>query len=400
MTITPCLLTLVLPVSIIQILMKNLVFFTFLSLILFISGCGQTEVIGGTVATITIEPSSATLTEGYTTRFIATGRDSGGTEVPLYGNFYVQTTVASDGATIAQVSEQGNDGNKRYADILPLNPGIGKIECTYGGAHGYSDIVVVVGTIETIHVACADALPINNGDTATFIASGEVNEIYIYITPTWEVLGNIGIIQSYSGNSATFKATNIGLGTVEAFFGGKMGSKEVWVTGTTTADASSYVDQADDTPHDDEDYLKAAYYPGTESTKESYIHFDLSGIPPNTTIASAELTLTISERNLAGSDVLITCHKVTGSWTESAIKWSIKPSYNSTAIDSETVSTDTQSITFSGSGMISTIQDWVNNPSTNYGVAVIKKAEGNEGQVVFERTILNEEKRPKLTITF
>ncbi len=377
--------------------MKNLILLTTAILFLSIAGCGQQETIGGPLSSITIEPLSAMLLTGTTTQFIATGRDSKGNEVPLYGSFNVYTITVSGEGEIAEVESQGSTGDKLYGDIFATDTGTGEVIVTSGSVHGSAAIAVIIGTIEAIHVAADRSMPILNDETVTFIATGEdEGSNLLYITPTWEVIGSVVTIESTSGNTATLRAIHIGLSTVEAFFGGKMGSAEVWVTGTVTADASSYVDAGDDTPHGDQDYLKVAYYPGTASTKESYIKFDLSNVPPDTTINSAVLTLTIYTKNISGESVSITCHKVTGSWSESTIKWSIKPSYDSTPLDDTTVSSASTSVSFN---IKTTVQDWVNNPSTNYGIVIVNKPDGGQSEITFWRRIGDEAKRPKLTVS-
>ncbi len=85
------------------------------------------------------------------------------------------------------------------------------------------------------------------------------------------------------------------------------------------ASADAHLDQAaPSTPHGGEARIQV--YPWAPAyTKRSLIRFDISNIPPNATITSAQLFL--FEAGTYGTTRTISAHRITRSWTEAGATW-------------------------------------------------------------------------------
>ncbi|MES2560103.1 MAG: DNRLRE domain-containing protein [Bacteroidota bacterium] len=108
----------------------------------------------------------------------------------------------------------------------------------------------------------------------------------------------------------------------------------------------------------------------------SFIEFNLSSIPPNAVISSAQLNLycnTISDQtqlhsSLSGSNECV-IEKVTSPWGEKTMTWNNQPS--STSINRITLPQSTSSTQdYLNINLRSMIQDMVQLPSTNYGMVL------------------------------
>ena len=377
-------------------LLLSTIIFLF-GLFLLVSGCG--EIISGALKTITITPDPGVLVAGYETEFVATGRDGDGNVVSLTGSINVNTITSSSGADAMRIESQWVSDGKRYAKILGLETGTGEVTCTSGSIHSTAYVTVIVGTVETIKVACADSLPITNGNTATFIATGETGDIDIYITPTWEIIGTIGSIESYSGNTATFRASNVGFGTIEAYFAGKKGSKEVLVVGNIYANKSAYIDAAEPAAsHYNLGFIKVGYDKGNSvPTREAYIAFNLSNIPSNAIIDSASLILKVSNFAPDPGSTAIKLHNIQTSWNETLTWNSGKPTIDSTILTNYTVTT-TGDISMD---IKDDLQDWVDGTTTTYGLYIrLLDAAGDQGSITFYDRTVTKSSRPRISVNF
>jgi len=103
---------------------------------------------------------------------------------------------------------------------------------------------------------------------------------------------------------------------------------------------------------------------------DTLIEFDISEIPPGTTIITASLNLyysRLSENNPAGRT--LTLHKITSDWDEDVVTWNTKPSYNAEVSSSADVPSSTgQWMTWD---VISDVQDFVDDLENNYGWELI-----------------------------
>ena len=112
----------------------------------------------------------------------------------------------------------------------------------------------------------------------------------------------------------------------------------------------------------------------------SYIGFNLSSIPTGAKVCSAVLTMyTNTSNNQSGANYPNTSYlkRVTSSWSQSSVTWSVQPSYSSTdTIPFGPISGTTAGTSFT-IDVTSNVQNMVSSPSTNYGWAMMLKNESN-----------------------
>ena len=167
------------------------------------------------------------------------------------------------------------------------------------------------------------------------------------------------------------------------------------------------------------DRLETARYlaldPGSD--RSILIEFDVSAIPANATVIQAILELYfLGERNGIGASKTLNMHQITSSWVEGngtgddgqfvdgitvvGVTWSDQPTYNPASLDAETIADIIN--TWHDFDITTTVQSWVSNSSTNYGVLLKEDApSNNQGTKLFassENATISI--RPKLTVTF
>lgn len=96
--------------------------------------------------------------------------------------------------------------------------------------------------------------------------------------------------------------------------------------------------------------------------QRSLLQFDLTALPPGTTIIQARLNLSMF--NQAGIDFDVEIHPILQLWTETAVTWNNQPACDTHAV---------ASLPYQGYGwwhfdITPLTQLWVNNPSLNQGV--------------------------------
>ena len=138
------------------------------------------------------------------------------------------------------------------------------------------------------------------------------------------------------------------------------------------SDADAWVDQY----HGDTNFGTRDYFRVRSRENSNYrglVHFDLSSLPAGVTIESTILYLRITSIN--GVDRTHNAHRVTADWTETGVTWNNQPSYDSTATDS--VSTGSASETWVEWNVTSDVQLFVDG-TQNYGW-LIKDAVEDKG---------------------
>ena len=99
----------------------------------------------------------------------------------------------------------------------------------------------------------------------------------------------------------------------------------------------------------------------------SFLQFDLSNVPANATIVSADFKLFQHESfNMEG--LIIGVHKVNGPWSENTLTWNSMPSYDVTPED--TILRDPSENIWISWDITSLMQGWVDGNITNYGVVL------------------------------
>jgi hypothetical protein len=105
-----------------------------------------------------------------------------------------------------------------------------------------------------------------------------------------------------------------------------------------------------------------------DAAKEiTYIQFNLASVPTGASISQATLKLYVNTVTTAGAFEL---YAVNGTWTESALTYSIAPALGS-VIDSNVPITTADKNQYILIPMTSTVQGWLTTPSSNNGIALV-----------------------------
>ena len=105
-----------------------------------------------------------------------------------------------------------------------------------------------------------------------------------------------------------------------------------------------------------------------DAAKEiTYIQFNLASIPNGASISQATLKLYVNTVPTAGS---FEVYAVNGTWAESTLTYSLAPALGS-VIDSNVPITTADKNQYILIPMTSTVQGWLNTPSTNNGIALV-----------------------------
>jgi hypothetical protein len=134
---------------------------------------------------------------------------------------------------------------------------------------------------------------------------------------------------------------------------------------------------------------------GDEAFERSILRFDLAGLPPVVdSIAGATLRLTPWNEPPAG-DNAFHVSKVSQAWSETAVTWLNQP-----AVTTPTITVPSGSAPVSAS-VTPIVQDWITNPSTNYGFGLRLVTEQYYRRYYFASSDNTDSSlRPGLTIDF
>lgn len=123
------------------------------------------------------------------------------------------------------------------------------------------------------------------------------------------------------------------------------------------------------------------------------LRFNLAGsIPTNATVTSAALTVTLVQTAPAVTNLWLDLRKVLRPWSESAVTWTNRLTppaawsapggapgvdFGSDVTQSNRITTTLGAYTFaSNARLVADVQDWVSNPSNNWGWIMISELEG------------------------
>lgn len=174
-----------------------------------------------------------------------------------------------------------------------------------------------------------------------------------------------------------------------------------WNSGNTTAANTNYNTYARITA--------TAWTNGGTTKQRTLLRFNLSAIPQGSIVQSATLYLnsdptktssSSAEANsqLSGSNAFY-LEKVIASWTNTTVNWNTQPATTTTGRLWTGPSTSvTENLQLN---LASFVQEWVNNPSANYGLKMILETEVNyraRNYASMEHT--NTNIRPRLVVTY
>jgi len=149
-----------------------------------------------------------------------------------------------------------------------------------------------------------------------------------------------------------------------------------------------------DTNFGDEDTLEIAYDDNTGHWAVTMLRFDLSSLPSDAVIDTADLRLFLNDASGASS-VSIVAHYVTSSWDEATVTWNNSPSTGTSGV---AASIDDATGSYKSWEVSSFAQSWIDDPSSNHGVLLI----GPEGGY-YERWFASRESpgnSPRLEVTY
>jgi hypothetical protein len=130
-----------------------------------------------------------------------------------------------------------------------------------------------------------------------------------------------------------------------------------------TPSADVYTNSADPTTN-----YGAATTLAVDGAKEAaYIQFNLSSIPTGASVSQATLKLYVNAVTIAGSYQV---YSVNGAWSESTTTYDLAPALGS-VIDSGVALTAADKNQYILIPMTSTVEEWVNTPSSNNGIALV-----------------------------
>jgi hypothetical protein len=108
--------------------------------------------------------------------------------------------------------------------------------------------------------------------------------------------------------------------------------------------------------------------------QRALVAFDLTTIPPGSTVLGATLYLSV----VTGDAYSVDFYPIVQSWTES-VTWNTQPTYNATSAGSLTLSTSVCTrVSIFNTSLVSA---WINDPSSNHGVYLFPPS--GAGQAAF-----------------
>jgi len=127
---------------------------------------------------------------------------------------------------------------------------------------------------------------------------------------------------------------------------------------------------------------------------ETLLHFDLSAIPPGSTISDATLYLYNNGRG-TGPDETLSVYNLSGAWNEGTATWATRPGCGRVPWDSKVVGTEVGTHTWN---VTAAVQGWVNGGVTNQGLTMRCSSSDVYTRYFASREDQNIQIRPKLSI--
>jgi hypothetical protein len=129
--------------------------------------------------------------------------------------------------------------------------------------------------------------------------------------------------------------------------------------------------------------------------ERSYLMFDISSIPPGSTVSAASLTL--CRTNGSGSATTHELRPAVAGWTENGLTWDTQPALSGAFFDTLPVPSSAGCFTIS---VQQDVQAWLLG-AANFGWRIMDLDEANAPQVLYgTRENASSSLRPKLDVTY
>jgi len=192
------------------------------------TGATSLTVTAATLSSIQVTPTNATIADGTTLQYTATGIFSDGTTQNLTGS----VTWASSTSTVATISNA--TGSKGLATAV--DPGSTTISATSGAIVGSTSLTVTAATLVSIQVTPTNP-SIADGTSLQFTAIGTYTDNStqdLTTQATWSTSNaNTATISNAAGTRGRATAEAVGTTTITALFGAVSGSTTLTVTAAT-----------------------------------------------------------------------------------------------------------------------------------------------------------------------
>lgn len=144
---------------------------------------------------------------------------------------------------------------------------------------------------------------------------------------------------------------------------------------------------------------------GINLIQRPIMRFDLSAIPTNATVTSAALIWIKSGGD--ASIVNVSAHQITNPWTETGSIWTQRQAAtNWTTAGGDFNATAAATVAIGNNGTYTysiptLVQNWINNPATNYGLLMKQVSETSGGEKYFHsKEVTDATLRPSLIVTY
>ena len=135
---------------------------------------------------------------------------------------------------------------------------------------------------------------------------------------------------------------------------------------------------------------------------ETLLYFDVSAIPPEATVTAAELEVSPDSCTYTPPDdtVLVSLSRLDAAFDEYSVTWNTAPATTPIAGCADSLFCGAAGYqTIDCTGLITTVQDWIESSATNYGIEMIPGA-AESGAIVLRSYHHPESTPPRLVIYF
>jgi hypothetical protein len=153
-----------------------------------VSGTASVTVTGGVLASITVTPSTMSLSAGGTQAYTAVGHDAGNNVVAITPAW----TVVAGGGTI-------DPGTGMFTAGTVAGTFTNTVTATSGAISGTATVTVTPGALANLTITPASGSVAVNATQQFTVVGTDANNNVVVVSPTWNVLAGGGTINSSTG---------------------------------------------------------------------------------------------------------------------------------------------------------------------------------------------------------